>query len=176
MGSLQIVLFPSNYLQMAISRAGNIANIQHLPREVSPLVIAECSPPLQAEKTFFHFVFPSPCCPVFIVWYLPLAVIEFSAFCFSLLHVLTSNSCVYSLKTPALPSLCVHDYCMALTSCATPTVYRSTLLKAVACSHSSNFLQLPSFSFPGSCKYCCNILNIQPELTALTITLIELCC
>lgn len=148
MGSLQIVLFPSNYLQMAISRAGNIANIRHLPREFSPLVIAECNPPLQAEKTFFHFVFRSPCCPVFIVWSLPLAVIEFSTFSFSLLHVLTSNSCVYSLKNPALPSLCIQDYCMALTSCATLTVYRSTLLKAVTCSHSSSSSSTALFCLP----------------------------
>lgn len=100
MGSLQIVLFPSNYLQMAIRRAGNIANIWHLPREFSPLVIAECSPPLQAEKTFFfHFVFRSPCCPVTVCFLLHVEI-EFSAFFSSLLHVLTSNSCMSSLKTP----------------------------------------------------------------------------
>lgn len=155
MGSLQIVLFPSNYLQMAIRRAGNITNIWHLPREFSPLVIAECNPPLQAEKTFFSTLSlvlraAQSSSGFFLMWRLNSVL-----FSFSLLHVLTSNSCTYCLNPPpppALPSVCVQDCCMAFTSCATLTVYRSTLLKVGTCSHSSNFTQMPPFSSQAAAK------------------------
>lgn len=162
---------------MAISRAGNTANIRHLPREFSPLVIAECNPPLQAEKTFFHFVFRSPCCPV-IVWSLPLVEIEFSAFSFSLLHVLASNSCMYSLKKKKKNPSPSFSLWTGLLSGLNLMCYtdRLQIYPSESCNMFS-FFQLSStalFFHPRQLQIL--VLNIQPESTALTITLIELCC
>lgn len=74
----------------------------------------------------------------------------FSAFSFSLLHVVTSNSCVYSLKTP---QPCLFSLCTGLLYGLNPVCYTDRLqIYSSECYNMFSFSQLSStalFFLPG---------------------------